>query len=124
MADLESQKSYSTKQAIKHWILMVILWIILFFEINFIISVIQRWSRPFSAIKYLLIDSLWGEIIAFALCVIMALYTAGMTIFVVILLLRNQFRNIDYRALNRMHVVVMSGFFIYWLIFLAIFFRP
>jgi len=124
MEESLSKNSSPGPQIIKHWILLAVLWILLFFEQNCIFEILHKWSNPSYQSSYAFITSFWGEIIAFALCAVMALYTIGITVFILIYSLRNRFKNTDYQGLSQLHLLVLSAFVVYWLIFILLFFRP
>lgn len=119
-----SEKSSSGPQVIKHWILLSVLWILVFFEQDCIFEILHKWSDPSYQSNYAFINSFWGEVVAFALCTVMALYTIGITAFILIYSTRNRFKNTDYQGLSQLHLLVLSAFVVYWLIFILLFFKP
>ncbi len=110
--------------SLKYWILMFIIWMFFVFEVWFIVFIIQKWGDPYYLSSDSILSSRLGEMVAFALCVIMVLYTIFASLVVIGHLVHNKLKDPQYRALIRMHTLVLSAFIIHWIICLIIFFRP
>jgi len=105
-------------QKMWHWVLLAILWLLLYFELYYIIDIAEKWSNPFYLSANGFFNSRLAEILAFALCVVMSLYTAGISIFFVILLLKQGYKNLEFYALVRLHLLAITSFVIYWGLFM------
>jgi len=124
MEKAEEQTPSNGRQALKYWILMILIWIFLVLELWFIIDIFNKWSDPYYSSASSVFSSRLGELIAFALCVVMALYSIIATLIVIGHIVHRSLKRVQYRVLTRMHSLVLTAFIVHWLIFLAIFFRP
>lgn len=122
--EVNNKEGSDSLLALKYWILMFIIWIFFVFEVWFIVFIIQKWGDPFYLSSDSILSSRLGEMIAFALCVVMVLYTIFASLVVIGHLVHNRLKGPQYRALIRMHSLVLFAFIMHWVIFLIIFFRP
>jgi hypothetical protein len=124
MEKIEAEKQSNSLLALKYWILMFIIWMFFVFEVWFIVFIIQKWGDPYYLSSDSILSSRLGEMIAFALCVVMVLYTIFASLVVIGHLVNNKLKDPQYRALIRMHCLVLCAYVIHWIIYLVIFFRP
>ena len=118
---MENEPRQKIQDIIKYWMLMLIFWILSYFEIQFIQKTIANWRDPFYLTEYTLGISRIAEISAFALVIILLIYSFGSTVLLIRHLIRTKFHHIRYHALARMHVLVMVVFIIYWAIYILLF---
>jgi len=122
--EVNNKEESNSLLALKYWILTFIIWLFFVFEVWFIIFIIQKWGDPYYLSSNSILSSRLGEMIAFALCVVMVLYTIFASLAVIGQLVNNKLKDPQYRVLIRMHCLVLCAYVIHWIICLVIFFRP
>ena len=118
------QNLTSVRQVLEHWFIMVVLWGLLYYQANFIIEILDRWSDPFYVSSFFSGGGRLAEMVAFALTTVMSFYIIGMTFFLLAQLITKRFKNIDYQKLIRLNSLALTSFIVYWAIFVSFFVRP
>lgn len=119
----EPQKIISVRELLEHWLIMIVLWGLLYFQAIFLAEILDRWSDPFYVSSFFTDGGRLAEMIAFALTVVMSLYIVGVTLFVLWQLIFKSFKNIDYQQLIRLNTLALTSFVVYWVIFISFFVR-
>ena len=119
----EPQKIISVRELLEHWLIMIVLWGMLYFQAIFLAEILDRWSDPFYVSSFFTDGGRLAEMIAFALTVVMSLYIVGVTLFVLWQLIFKSFKNIDYQQLIRLNTLALTSFVVYWVIFISFFVR-
>ena len=119
----EPQKIISVRELLEHWLIMIVLWGMLYFQAIFLAEILDRWSDPFYVSSFFTDGGRLAEMIAFALTVVMSLYIVGVTLFVLWQLIFKSFKNIDYQQLIRLNTLALTSFIVYWVIFISFFVR-
>ncbi|MFA5134698.1 MAG: hypothetical protein WC505_02805 [Patescibacteria group bacterium] len=115
-----SRDSAIKKQAAIHWTIMGVLWGMLIFEIWLIHAMLLWWADPTRVSAFFLVQGRIIEIIAFALCIVMALYTIGITVMLIVNLCRKTMQHVQYRSFVRLNSLVLAAFIIHWGIFAVV----
>ena len=108
---------------IKHWFLFVIVWILSYLELNIVFDLLEKWSNHYYISSYPLRFGRLGEIIIFALAVVISIYAVGITLFEIGYFFYKKFHGIRYYALYKLHLLVVSAFLVHLVIFLLIFYH-
>ncbi|MBI5038071.1 MAG: hypothetical protein HZC01_05215 [Candidatus Kerfeldbacteria bacterium] len=120
----EIQNNFLTvREVLQHLFIMIILWSLLYFEIQFILEILDRWADPFYSSNLFTTGGRLSEMIAFALLSVMSLYTVGVTLLFFSDLMIKRYRNVNYHRYIRMNTVVITSFVVYWALFVSFFIR-
>lgn len=111
------------RQVIQHWFIMTVLWGLLYFEIQFIMDILDKWADPLYISNYFSGGGRLAEIVAFGLAAVMGIYTLFITLYVLFILTVKRFRNFNYEFYIRMNSLVLTSFIVYWVLFIALFVR-
>lgn len=103
---LKISKKSHYNNALAHWVLMVIFWILMLIGGYCVISI--RIGTFIKSDNTVLISSV------FALALLMAIYSVGMTLFFFINLFINRFRNKKYDFFVKLNSLMLLAFIISW----------
>lgn len=87
------------------------------------LTIFRHWTDPLYLSSTFYINSRLGEIVAFALCVVMVVYTLVITVLIIISITRNGVKKLNYIIFNQIHTVVLLAFLILWAVFFVVFFK-
>lgn len=108
---------------LKYWILTIIYIVLGYFLLNFCNELFNSWNNPVTISNISWIKGRLGEIIAFGLSVVFIIYVLSSLILLIININKFGFKNINYKALSRLHSVVLTAVIIYGIIFSIIFLK-
>lgn len=109
---------FDKKYVILHWSIMLILWLLFIFEIWLIVTMLQWWADSTYLTSAFIVKGKIIEIIAFALSIVMALYTIGITILTIVNIFRSTIKKTQYKSFVRLNGLVLTAFFVHWGIFI------
>lgn len=119
----DEQNFFTVREVLQHLFIMMVLWGLLYFEIQFVMEILDRWADPFYGSNLFTTGGRLAEMIAFALSTVMALYTMGTTLLFFSDLVIKRYRNVNYHRYIRMNTVVITSFVVYWALFVSFFIR-
>lgn len=108
----------SRKHQIIHWSLMIVLWILLFLETRLAINIVKWWNILPSNTSASPFITKTAEMGAFALSVIMILYSITVSVYLVYRFIRLRGKSFQCKPWIRLNSLVLSSFAIYWVIFI------
>ncbi|MFZ6036020.1 MAG: hypothetical protein ACOYUK_02665 [Patescibacteria group bacterium] len=117
------QNFFTAREVLEHFFIMMILWGLLYFEIDFLTELLKRWSNPFYSSDLFSTGGRLAEMIAFALAMVMAIYTLGITAVFFLDMIRRRFKNLNFHRYIRLNTVVLTSFIVYWALFVSFFIR-
>jgi hypothetical protein len=117
-------ESNSTRHTVVFWLLMVTLWVLTIYCASLVSRVFGGWSVGTVGTNLPGVDSKLGELVGFALAVVVSLYTFGITAIILVTAITTRFRSFPFRPFVRLHTLVLIAFVVYVVVFLALFVRP
>lgn len=121
--EVEEESFLTVREILQHIFLMTVLWGLLYFEVQLLIEILDRWADPYYTSGLFGNSGRLPEMIAFALAIVMAVYTIGVTLFFFINMVIKRFKNINLHRYIRMNTVVLTSFVVYWALFVSLFLR-
>ncbi|MFH0805220.1 MAG: hypothetical protein V1916_03430 [Patescibacteria group bacterium] len=113
----------ATSHRVVFWLLMVTLWALTLFCVSQVSVVFGGWSVGTVGSNLPGVNSKLGELVGFALAVVMSLYTFGITAIIVVTAATTRFRSFPFRPFVRLHTLVLLAFVAYVIAFAALFVR-
>ncbi len=122
-SDEEGENFLTVREVLQHMFLMIVLWGLLYFEVQLLVEILDRWADPYYTSGLFGVGGRLPEMIAFALAIVMAAYTVGITVVFFVNIVAKRFRNLNLHRYIRLNTVVLTSFVVYWALFVSLFLR-
>lgn len=119
----DGENFLTVREILQHLFLMVVLWGLLYFEVQLVVEILDKWSDPYYTSGLFGSGGRLPEMIAFALAIVMSAYTVGITIVFLVNAIARRFHNLNLHRYIRLNTVVLTSFVVYWALFASLFLR-